>query len=48
MTWDERLVSERLPHSSTYHPEWVVASASGGANALWESSPFLVETLHGA
>ena len=35
MTTDERLVSERFPRSSKYHPEWVVASASGGANALW-------------
>ena len=35
MTTDERLVSERFPRSSKYHPEWVVAGASGGANALW-------------
>jgi SAM-dependent methyltransferase len=35
MTSDKRLVSERFPRSSKYHPEWVVASASGGANALW-------------
>ena len=35
MTADERLVSERFPRSSKYHPEWVIASASGGANALW-------------
>ncbi len=35
MTADERLVSERFPRSSTYHPEWVIAGASGGANALW-------------
>jgi cyclopropane fatty-acyl-phospholipid synthase-like methyltransferase len=34
MASDERLVSERFPHSSKYHPEWVIASASGGANAL--------------
>ena len=30
-----RLVSERFPRSSKYHPEWVVASVSGGANPLW-------------
>src|SRR5258707_14974399 len=35
MTLDKRLVSERLPRSSNYHPEWVIASASGGANSLW-------------
>jgi len=35
MTPDNRLVSERFPRSSKYHPEWVIASASGGANALW-------------
>jgi cyclopropane fatty-acyl-phospholipid synthase-like methyltransferase len=29
------LVSDRFPRSSKYHPEWVVASASGGANSLW-------------
>ena len=34
MTADERLVSDRFPRSSKYHPEWVLASASGGANAL--------------
>jgi len=27
--------SRRFPRSSAYHPEWVVASVSGGANALW-------------
>ena len=32
---DKRLVSERFPRSSQYHPEWVIASASGGANSLW-------------
>jgi cyclopropane fatty-acyl-phospholipid synthase-like methyltransferase len=35
MTSDKRLISERFPRSSKYHPEWVVASASGGANSLW-------------
>ncbi|MCA1595266.1 MAG: methyltransferase domain-containing protein, partial [Chloroflexi bacterium] len=35
MTIDNRLFSERFPRSSQYHPEWVVANASGGANALW-------------
>ena len=35
MTTDRQLVSERFPRSSQYHPGWVLASASGGANALW-------------
>jgi SAM-dependent methyltransferase len=35
MTLNNRLVSERFPRSSKYHPEWVIASASGGASALW-------------
>ena len=32
---DRRLVSERFPRASQYHPEWVLTHASGGANALW-------------
>jgi cyclopropane fatty-acyl-phospholipid synthase-like methyltransferase len=32
---DERLVSDRFPRASAYHPEWVIAGVSGGANALW-------------
>ena len=35
MTSDTRFVSERFPRSSRYHPDWILASASGGANALW-------------
>jgi SAM-dependent methyltransferase len=44
MTGNERLVSERFPRSSKYHPEWVIASASGGANALWLTE-WLTEAL---
>lgn len=29
------LISDRFPRSSAYHPEWIRASASGGANPLW-------------
>jgi len=29
------LTSDRFPRSSQYHPEWIRASVSGGANALW-------------
>jgi SAM-dependent methyltransferase len=32
---DERLVSDRFPRASGYHPEWVLAGVSGGANPLW-------------
>ncbi|MGH3914478.1 MAG: SAM-dependent methyltransferase [Pseudonocardiaceae bacterium] len=35
MTSDDRLAAERFPRSSKYHPEWVLAGVSGGANALW-------------
>jgi SAM-dependent methyltransferase len=35
MSADDRLFSEQFPRSSQYHPEWVLANASGGANALW-------------
>jgi SAM-dependent methyltransferase len=35
MLSDQQLFSERFPRSSKYHPEWVIASASGGANSLW-------------
>lgn len=35
MPWDDRIVSARFPRSSKYHPEWITASVSGGANALW-------------
>jgi hypothetical protein len=34
MKSDMRLVDERFPRSAKYHPEWIVASMSGGANAL--------------
>ena len=32
---DSRLFSERFPRSSQYHPDWILANASGGANVLW-------------
>ena len=35
MSSDTRLVSDRFPRSSQYHPEWIAASVSGGAHALW-------------
>lgn len=35
MTTNRQLVSERFPRSSQYNPDWILASASGGANSLW-------------
>ncbi len=41
---DERFLSERFPRSSKYHPDWLMASVSGGANPLWMSE-WLAESL---
>jgi cyclopropane fatty-acyl-phospholipid synthase-like methyltransferase len=35
MSLEDQLLSERFPRSSKYHPEWLKASVSGGANSLW-------------
>jgi SAM-dependent methyltransferase len=35
MTTDGRFFSERFPRSSRYHPDWIIAGVSGGANSLW-------------
>ncbi len=35
MVKDKRLFSPDFPRASRYHPEWVMSSASGGANSLW-------------
>jgi ubiquinone/menaquinone biosynthesis C-methylase UbiE len=35
MSVQAQSVSERFPRSAKYHPEWIAASASGGANSLW-------------
>ena len=32
---DPRFLSDRFPRASKYHPDWILASASGGANSLW-------------
>jgi len=32
---DARLLSSRFPRSNKYHPEWLIAGCSGGANPLW-------------
>lgn len=35
MNQDHRLHSDRFPRASQYHPDWVIAGVSGGANSLW-------------
>lgn len=35
MNLDQPLLPDRFPRSAKYNPEWVLASISGGANALW-------------
>lgn len=40
---DTNFIVPAFPRASTYNPEWVIASASGGANPLW-----LTEWLAGA
>lgn len=44
MSIDARLTSDRFPRSSAYHPDWQIASASGGANSLWLTE-WLAESL---
>lgn len=36
--------AERFPRAARYHPEWLVAGASGGANPLWLTE-WLAEAL---
>jgi len=45
MLTDQRLISDRFPRASAYHPDWLIASASGGANSLWMTE-WLSEALH--
>jgi len=32
---DRRLVSNRFPRATRYHPDWVLGAVSGAANPLW-------------
>lgn len=32
---DSRLISDRFPRATRYHPCWITAAVSGGANPLW-------------
>ena len=41
---DQRFVSARFPRSSAYHPEWILASVSSGANSL-RMTEWLTEKL---
>ena len=45
MNNDPRLTSDRFPRSSRYHPDWILAGASGGANPLWLTE-WLSEEMH--
>ncbi len=40
----ERLISNRFPRASGYHPDWVLAGVSGAANPLWMAE-WLSESL---
>lgn len=44
MSHPQPLLSQRFPRASQYHPDWVLANASGGANSLWLTE-WLAETL---
>jgi len=44
MSTNRTLVSRRFPRASRYHPDWVVAGVSGGANPLWLTE-WLTEAL---
>jgi cyclopropane fatty-acyl-phospholipid synthase-like methyltransferase len=39
-----RLLSDRFPRASKYNRDWLIASASRGANALWLAE-WLAESL---
>jgi cyclopropane fatty-acyl-phospholipid synthase-like methyltransferase len=41
---DKRLLSDRFPRASGYHPEWALAGAGSAANALWLTE-WLAEAL---
>jgi cyclopropane fatty-acyl-phospholipid synthase-like methyltransferase len=45
MTMDKRLTTDRFPRASGYNPEWVLASVSSAANALWLTE-WLAEAIH--
>jgi SAM-dependent methyltransferase len=44
VTADRRLLSDRFPRASAYHPDWVLAGVSGAAHPLWMTE-WLIEAL---
>jgi len=44
MSPNRKLVSRRFPRASRYHPDWLLAGVSGGANPLWLTE-WLAEAL---
>ncbi len=44
MSHNAPTISERFPRASRYHPDWILAGASGGANAL-ELTEWLTEAM---
>jgi SAM-dependent methyltransferase len=44
MTTDTRLVNDRFPRASRYHPDWVIAGCGSASNALWMTE-WLCEAL---
>ncbi len=45
MQQDDRFLNEQFPRASAYHPEWILAGVSGGANSLWLTE-WLAECLN--
>lgn len=41
---DERFINPLYPRSGTYHPDWICAGVSGGANPLWMTE-WLAESM---
>ena len=35
MSHQQQFIHDRFPRSSAYHPDWILQSASGGANSIW-------------
>ncbi|MCA9170119.1 MAG: class I SAM-dependent methyltransferase [Planctomycetales bacterium] len=35
MTVEDLLITDRFPRAAKYHPNWILAGSSGGANPLW-------------
>lgn len=35
MSQDNQFLNDHFPRSNAYHPDWILESASGGANSVW-------------